>query len=175
MAKGSDGPGGLNLGTGESGRPKEFVLIAVLAVVIIGSLVVTIMYNRSSDEDEDRSAINVMAKCLDPQCAAEFEIPTTMKEEDPQDDRYASRIPRFTCPACKKKHSALIMTRCPNPDCRKFYLSQQAIQDHENDLELQAGREPRVTDMPPIVCPYCKTDYAKYMQEQRKKRLKGRK
>ena len=171
MAKFAAGPGKLDMGTGQSGHQKEGLLIGVLAVIIIGALVMTIMYNWSDDEADARNEIKVMAKCLDPQCGAEFVITpgATTENEHPM-----GRVIRFTCPTCGKKHSALIMTRCPNPKCGKFYLSAQTIQDHENDLEMQAGREPKTTDMPPSICPYCKTDYNKYMREQRKRRMKGR-
>ncbi len=171
MAKFAAGPGGLDMGTGDSGRQKEFLLIGALAVIIVGALVLTIMYNWSSDEDNSPSDTKIMGKCLDPQCAAEFEITLDAMTED---ERPMSRVLRFTCPTCGTKRSALIMTRCPVPECRKFFLSDQTIQDHKNDLDMQAGREPAVTHMPPIICPYCETDHDQYMREQRKRRMKGR-
>ena len=171
MGKNATGPRGLNLGRDDgSGRSKEHPLIAVLAVIILGALVVTVMYNWSSDEeDEDSVETRMMCKCLMPDCGAEFvydeQVERTLKATGAAP---AIRMPMYGCPKCKKAYCALVMRQCPK--CKKHYLSATVLHAYKVEVLAARGRDPSVLGKaPPTVCPYCKTDFNAWHRENRPK------
>lgn len=158
MARYSTSPGGLNLGGGATGRLKEYLLIIALAVIIIGSLVVTIMYGWSSDDDKQTASKKMMLKCLE--CQAESEFDPKVPPPPPVKGQLATHTATFACPKCKRAASALMMTKCPNPKCGKYYLSQTTLHNYQTELMMAAGQDiSKRGSAPPTVCTDCGTDY----------------
>ena len=58
------------------------------------------------------------------------------------------------CPLCKAKDAGVRMRRCPNPKCKKYFVSQIAQATYE---AKKAGTEPDLEGVKEI-CPHCKTD-----------------
>lgn len=138
----------------------EFLLIAGLAVIIIGSVVLTIWYGPGSENPPQKP----MYKCRE--CGHEFEIDPDqgtrnldMMEED---------APAFfpDCPKCKAKESGTPMARCHK--CKKYYVS--PLTEYQERREAGEAVDP----VPPAnVCPHCNTDQREFLRE--KHRKKGRK
>lgn len=163
MAKQPTRSRGLNLGGGDTGRMKELLLIAALAIVIVGSLVVTVMYGWSSDDDKKQNTNGFMFKCT--QCDAEFAYdPETVPRQEQM-----MRSSAVDCKKCKGTLCALPMTKCPQ--CEKYYLSEATRYQHKMEMEDMKGEKPSGRGAyPPAVCPHCKTDFHKWHRENRSRK-----
>jgi len=104
-----------------------------------------------NDLSQPKPVENMPYKCL--QCQHEFTVTKDYfrrlaqsgdSEENPALSQY------IDCPACKARHSAGMMIRCPA--CGKFYVPWTV----SAAFDAQMGRPPR-TDTKDV-CPYCKTD-----------------
>jgi len=168
MARHSIGSGSLDLGGGsEPGRMKEYLLIAALAVIIIGSLVVTILYGLMGDAPKTRADQSIMFKCLE--CGAEFEYDPAKQPKFKPEDVPPMHSARVACQVCKKPFAALPMTKCPA--CGKYYLAAATLYEYEMELlELQGKDSSILGECPPTVCPHCKTDFHQWYRQHNTRR-----
>lgn len=154
----------LNLGGGgPGGRGTEYLLIAALAVVIIGSLVLTFYYSGSGPRgSKDRP--DMMFQCAE--CDEVFKVDP---KDMPRMDREAMmEMSAFhpDCPKCNAEEAGLPMVRCPNEDCKKYYVSPRLEWD---EMSVRGGRPP-AGEGPLDICPHCDTDRLKWYRKNMKKR-----
>ena len=140
----------------------EVLLAVALSLIIIAALVLSIRYS-SSDKSSgaDLSKDLLHYKCI--QCGYELSITRSDLSRPPgmagPDDITIGPYGRPNCPQCKAQDSGLPMVKCPNPDCKKYYIA---------DTMKYSEAVRRGVDVRDI-CPYCKTDRAKWEAEHRKK------
>lgn len=145
-------------------RPSRrgFFFGALAAIVLVG-MALGLIFLLQSDPTQGPGGSEVsMAKCL--ACEATFKVDPAKPDADPTPGRHGSPVPLYTCTRCDAERSALLMTRCPNPECEKYFLSSQTLYDHRQYLAARRGKKPRAYDVPPIICPHCDTDYVNFMQ-----------
>ena len=143
-------PRQLNLGGagGTGGKGTEYLLIGALAVVIIGSLVLT-FYGTGNNKNRGRDH-KPMFKCSVAECGHEFEFDfRTMSPEDMDPEMgpmgpMGMGVMHPDCPKCGEKKSGDPMVRCPNPKCEKYYVSDSLPWGEMND-----GRGARPDGPPP--------------------------
>ena len=153
-----DGGGGF-LG----GRGMEFLLMGSLAVVIVGSLALTIYYGLGGNSSPG-SDVKPMFKCMMAECGYEFEATADQRPGPGIMPDGRGLIPRLDCPKCGEKECCATMFRCPN--CEKYYVSARA----DYNERLMRG-EVAVDEQPPAdICSYCQTDRIEWYRANRKKR-----
>ena len=132
-----------------------------LAVVIVGSLVLTFMY--VGNDRTPGGDIKPMYRCTE--CEHEFEATledTIGPSGMPMDPGLMQ--PKLDCPKCKKTECCVRLSKCPN--CEKYYAS--PISDFDERVaqgEVEPGETP-----PADICPHCQTDRTQWYREQRKKK-----
>ena len=167
MARRSTRSGGLNLGGSEPGRMKELMLIGALGVVIVGALVMTVMYAWSSDDKEQQNTAEIMFQCT--KCNAKFAYDATKQTAE----QAITHSGAARCQKCNEPACALPMTKCP--ECGEHFLSGATRYQHEVEMLDMAGKDSSsLGDCPPTVCPKCKTDFHKWMQQHRKRKSRDR-
>lgn len=157
----------LNLsgGRGVGGKGTEYLLIGALAVVIIGSLVLTFYFGMGGRKSA-RGRAKLMFQCSE--CDAVFELdPKTISRKDmgPEMGAMGMGIMRPDCPKCGAKKSGQPMVQCPK--CKKYYVSPRL---NWNEITARGGRPEG--DPPKDICPYCGTDRVEWYRKLRKSRKK---
>jgi len=136
-------------------RVPEHLFAAALVVVVVASVGLTIYGIWTDDETISRSDPDrdFHFKCFD--CEAEFVI----KGKDLPPPEAMGRGPAammglFTidCPNCDATHSAIQQVQCANPNCRKWFVPEEAI----------PGRLKGAMPSGPVVCPHCRRDQADF-------------
>ena len=141
----------------------EVLLAVALGLIIIAALVLSIWHSSGSRSGADLSKDLLHFKCTQTQCGHELTITHSDLFRPPgmagPDDITIGPYGRPNCPQCKAQDSGLPMVKCPNPDCGKYYIA---------DTMKYSEAVRRGVDVRDI-CPYCKTDRAKWEAEHRKK------
>lgn len=145
----------LNLGGGGGSGNMEYVFAGALALVIIGSLVLTFM-NLFGGPGTNVDVEPLRFKCL--QCDHEF---TVAPEDLPQPDdpemasmMYGPMGMRIPCPKEECGGMAVQMQKCLK--CGEWFVS---------DVARNPERWMNSPHPPQIVCPYCKTDQIRYQEQ----------
>lgn len=137
----------------------EILLAVALGLIIITALVGSIWYSFGSRSGADLSKDLLHYKCT--QCGYELTITRSDLFRPPgmagPDDITIGPYGRPNCPQCKARDSCLPMVKCPK--CGKYYIP-DTIRYPE---AVRRGVDVR------DICPYCKTDRAKWEAEHRKK------
>ena len=160
---GLSGGGG---GGGFGGRSVEFLLGGALALIIVGSLVMTIMYGWNDGGSGSRTPVKRLYRCES--CTKEFELdrrdgPAGLVGMPIRDPGMAPFKPN--CPHCQTENAGISLTRCPN--CEKYYLSPMTEYSHGVMLEQVPPGE-----APLDICKHCGTDRRQWIRDHRKKRKK---
>ena len=160
---GAGGGGGGFMG----GRGMEYLLMGSLAVIIVGSLVLTIYYGMGSGS-ASRTNVKPMYKCMIEDCGHEFEL-TQQDAQRPKDMMMMGpgmMSFKADCPKCQNKECCVRMAKCPS--CEKYYVSPRLdFDDRMMRGEIEQGEEP-----PPDICPHCQTDRIQWYRDNRKKKKK---
>jgi len=151
----------LNLGRGGGkGFNMEYLFAGALAVIILGSLILTIYFTLGGGEPSPGD-LEVTFKCA--KCGYEFsKKPEEVRPMGPDMMPMPMGAPGMApialdCPKCGAKKSAFQAVKCPN--CGAFYISQ--ITTHP----VAPGEGRQLRD----VCPKCGTDRIQWYREHRKK------
>ena len=150
---------------GSSGRGTEYLLIGSLAVVILGSIAVTIYVAIGGAKDKPGKP---MAECEN--CNERFEYdlgkdPRAMGlglGGGPPDMHVEMYKP--DCPKCGQKETGLPLIECPK--CKEYFMSPNV----EYERAIEAGDDPG--PLPALVCPKCGTDRQEWIIEKNRKRRK---
>ena len=140
----------------------EYLFAGALAVVIIGSIVLTIYFGllsgpgRESGPDE----FHFLCEACNKEVVLDVEdIPSSSGEGSDEEAFIPTILSRVDCPECGASQTAVLMVQCPNPDCKKYYVSPVA---EDPDAFIRMGKAPR------FICPDCGTD--KMMWEHKHKK-----
>ncbi len=96
-------------------------------------------------------------------CKKEFELIPEMIAKDEME--MMDPMARPDCPFGGEDCYVVPMQRCPNTDCKQYYVSPA---QEWYDL-MESGQQPE-GDRPDVVCPHCGTDMRKWRKAMRKKR-----
>ena len=136
-------------GTGRPWMRREYLLSALLGLIIVGSLVITLLSvipRSSAQPDFERRFY-----CT--KCKSEFTL--NLKDLSPEQQMRLTPGPYgqagIDCPKCGAKNSAVVMARCVNPQCKRWYPVPMVSPAQGGPVTL--------------ICPYCKVDQAAYVVE----------
>ena len=148
----------LTFGTGDKA---DYLFAAALGAIIVLATVLTIRAAWGGGDGEEGGDGKPHFECQ--KCKHQFTI-------DPRDMSRGSETEegdlggrQIDCPKCGAKASCLRMTRCPNPDCGKYYVPDAYRQIAESAAE---GQERSFKS----VCPHCGTDRDEWYREYYKTR-----
>ena len=132
----------------------DYLFAGALAVIIVGSLFLTIYFGFLGGEVSSKEYDpNAHFKC--DACGEEF---TRNINEVPAAGPGSYGPPPVDCPACGGQGTAWLMIKCPN--CDKYYVPES----YRRALDILRGA--KVKD----ICPHCGTDKVQWYKEHRKKR-----
>ena len=139
----------------------EYLLIGALAVVIAGSLVLSLKQGcGSTTRTLDGDSPYICTECNEQFVPDKDKRPPVgMMVGGP-----GHAMP-IDCPRCEKKACALPMRKCPKPECAKYFLSPTIKYDYDMNKE---GEVPE--DHPAEICTHCGTDVAQWLHDHRPKR-----
>lgn len=162
-----------SLGMENQDKKTQILMIAVLALVIGGSLFMVIRQLVGGGKTRGNVA-KPMYKCMIEECGAEFEF--DFSKMDPSKGGGPMGMGPMgmgmggavDCSECGGERCAVSMTVCPA--CKKYFVSEFALAQYEAMLEGEMP-DPRMM-MAPMVCPHCGIDFQEWAREQRAKRKK---
>ena len=129
----------------------EYALIIGLAVVIVGTVVLSVIAFLGDDTPTGETTGKQRFHCL--KCEHEFDAleayPNLMSEGG------FGPMTQLDCPKCKAVGTCVRMLECP--ECGTFFVSEQAR------LRILPGSGQEV----PEICPKCKTDYHRWFRKKR--------
>jgi len=126
-----------------------------LVVVIIGALAATFYFTLGGSGKAKMSPeeMRTWFKCS--KCSEEFFLEQkdlTMERQRELEDLGSGMKPYgIDCIKCSARKKAILMLKCPNPDCEKYYVPAS----FSNPLKQQQKPE-KYKD----ICPYCKMELA---------------
>jgi DNA-directed RNA polymerase subunit RPC12/RpoP len=125
----------------DAGSDKMETFFAVaLAVVIVGSLVLTIYFTFFRSAKGSRGSRAIRWQCS--KCSNEFTVDKATEQKLSDMGK-----PMADCPKCGAKKSAYPMHKCYNPACGKYFVGESA----------KNPDKPTMDD----VCPYCGVNWMK--------------
>ena len=143
----------LDVGGAGGGIGRQQILLAVvLGLIIVGALVLAVWGMWFGDQKTTTKGREIRYQCLNPECAHEFEPPPEESRE--RLERLDDPDSRIECPKCGEI-SAVQMSRCPDPECGKWFVSDF----DRNPEEYRGGKRPRQK------CPHCGLDIRKWLQK----------
>ena len=166
----------LDLGKGGSGSPKmEYVMVAVLGLIILVSLGLTLHSVFFGESGGPGAAPDgeLHFQCTVPTCNHEFvKSGKDMEQLMPQALMPEMGLLQLDCPKCGAKSTCLMMNKCPNPKCHKYYLSAPTVANAKAMAEARAaaaaaGKDPKMAvptfppgseQQPQDICPHCTTN-----------------
>ncbi len=157
-----DRPRRFGLDAALGGRGMEVVLSVALVLIIVGAIVMAFWTPGGSGPGERGKA---MFYCIT--CEKEFEYKPDLSKTGSEEDMMMMMDPmtRPDCPFGDEDCYVVPMMRCPNTDCKKYFVSPA---QEWNEL-MESGQQPE-GDRPDEVCPHCKTNVREWRKAQRKKR-----
>jgi len=162
----------LNLGGGGGGggdRKMEYLLVGVLALIIVGSLAGVLWQIFGGGTSAPSGPPVLRFKCS--KCGHEWE--KDMSQMEPDNPEFmmgpGGYMAAQDCPACKEKATGDQMVQCPNPDCKKWYVSEQM----KFERRMMMGQATPEEQPPKDICPYCGTDRVDWYYQEAKKRRKN--
>ena len=123
------------------GDKTEYLFAVALALIVVGALAMTL---RTTFFPPAKSYKPVWVKCE--KCGSEFEVDANKHREVREAETPAGK--KQDCPKCGAKRSSWVMNQCPNPQCGKYFIRPSLLTRGAKD-----------------VCPYCKADYLKALDE----------
>ncbi|NLW87078.1 MAG: hypothetical protein GXY38_09420 [Planctomycetes bacterium] len=145
---------------GQSGGNKtEYILAALLGLVIIGALALTINTYMGGNKPK---AQEIIFECAS--CKHQFEVkPEELYSED---SAYGPMMdmPVLDCPSCGTKKSCWQTSKCPA--CGGRFISQSMMVQMQYESRGQMAPQEMMRD----VCPHCGQDIIEWYKQNRKRR-----
>jgi len=140
---------------GPGNKAIAVIVAVVLVAMIVGFVGYTIHKLKAPKPSERTVAGGVRFHCME--CKEEFGVPVKEILKLSRSEAGGGFV--IDCQLCKAKGAALRMRRCPNPKCKKYFVSQisQAVYKAK-----KAGTEVDIKGIKEI-CLHCGTDVYEYL------------
>ena len=137
-----------------SDNPKVRLAIAAVAIVVtLGAIGLMIYALGDWDRTTEQQLPPLKYFCL--KCRKEFDV--THQQRSRLDAEAAGEgragLRAIDCPLCEAKASAYAMFHCPNPECRKYFVTPA---DKAHYRSARGGAPPDDADT--LLCPHCGVD-----------------